>query len=154
MDSRNRGASGLSNVVFGCDQEVGRWIAGQLGQNGFAGYFMAAIGVYEGGQLIGGTAFHNYYPKEGVIEMTSAATHPGWLTRRMVRAIFAYPFDFLECQMVVMRVSEFNTRMVNIARRFGFNSYTIPRLRGRNEDEVIFTLTDDQWRNSRFNRKL
>lgn len=140
------------NVVFGADQNVGKWIADQLGYEGFAGYFMAAIGVFDGNQIIGGTAFHNYYPKEGVIEMTSACTDSRWLTRRMIRAIFAYVFDLLECQMVVMRVSVNNTVMLNIAERFGFNLYTIPRLRGRSEGEVICTLTDDQWRSSRFNR--
>ena len=141
------------HVVFGCDKQVGEWVAVQLGQSGFAGYFMAAFGVYDKGQIVGGTAFHNYYPKEGVIEMTSACTHPGWLTRRMIRAIFRYVFELLECQMVVMRVSEHNSRMLNIADRFGFDLCTIPRLRGRHEAEVICTLTDDQWRSSRFNRR-
>lgn len=141
-------------VVFGRDQEVGSWVANELRQNGFAGFFMSAIGVYEGNRIVGGTAFHNYYPKEGVIEMTSACADPRWLSRRMIRAIFTYVFDLLECQMVVMRVSTNNTRMVNIANRFGFNSYTIPRLRGKNEDEVLFTLTDDQWRSSPFNRRM
>lgn len=140
------------NVVFGCDQQVGQWVAGELGQTGFAGYFMAAIGVFDGPHIIGGTAFHNYYPKEGVIEMTSACIDSRWLSRRMIRAIFAYVFDLLECQMVVMRVSADNSVMLNIAKRFGFNMYTIPRLRGRDEDEVICTMTDDQWRSSRFNR--
>ncbi len=39
-------------VVFGCDQQVGQWIAGELGQSGFAGYFMAAIGVFDGERRI------------------------------------------------------------------------------------------------------
>lgn len=140
-------------VVFGCDQQVGDWVSGQLGQTGFAGYFMAAIGVFDGPQIIGGTAFHNYYPDEGVIEMTSSCIDSRWLTRRMIRAIFAYVFELLECQMVVMRVSVNNSQMLNIARRFGFNLYTIPRLRGRFEGEVLCTLTDDQWRESRFNKQ-
>lgn len=142
------------NVVFGCDADVGSWVAAQLGQTGFAGHFMAAIGVFDGHQIIGGTAFHNYYPREGVIEMSSACTDSRWLTRRMIRAIFAYAFDLLECQMVVMRVSVNNSVMLNIAERFGFDLYTIPRLRGRNEGEVICTLTDDQWRVSRFNNRV
>lgn len=141
------------NVVFGDDQRVGQWIANELGQQGFAGYFMSAIGVFDNGKIIGGTAFHNIYPNEGVIEMTSASIDPRWLNRRMISAIFTYVFDLLECQMVVMRVSSINTRMLNIGRRFGFNIYTIPRLRGRMEDEVICTFTDDQWRSSPFNRR-
>lgn len=143
----------MTNVVFGCDKQVGEWVAAQLGQSGFAGFFMSAIGAYDGQRIIGGTAFHNYYPREGVIEMTSACVDPRWLSRRMVRALFTYAFDLLECQMVVMRVSEINTRMVNIANRFGFSGYLIPRLRGKTEGEWVFTLTDDQWRDSPFNRK-
>lgn len=143
----------MSSVVFGQDRVVAEWVAAQLGQSGFAGYFMSAIGVSKDGQLIGGTVFHNYYPKEGIIEMTSASIDPRWLGRDMIRAIFTYVFDLLRCQMVVMRVSEHNSRMVNIAERFSFDLYTIPRLRGKNEAEVICTLTDDQWRSSRFNRR-
>jgi RimJ/RimL family protein N-acetyltransferase len=141
------------NVVFGCDQEVGKWVADQLGQTGFAGYFMSAIGVFDGPQIIGGAVFHNYYAKEGVIEMSSACIDSRWLTRRMIRAIFTYVFDLLECQLVVMRVSSNNSVMLNIANRFGFDMCTIPRLRGRDEGEVICTLTDDAWRSSRFNRR-
>lgn len=141
-----------SNVIFGCDKEMGAWIAGQLGVSGFAGNFVGAIGVMEGQTVLGGTAFHNYYPAEGVIEMTSASISPKWLTKRMIRAVFAYAFDLLECQLVVMRVSEINTRMVNIAQRFGFKGYLIPRLRGRDEGEWIFTFTEEQWRDSPFRR--
>lgn len=140
------------SVVFGQDKVVAEWIAARLGQTGFAGYFMSAIGVVENGELVGATAFHNYYPNEGVIEMTSASASSRWLTRGMIKAIFTYVFDYLGCQMVVMRVSANNSRMLNIGNRFGFNSYTIPRLRGKSEDEVIFTLTDDQWRDSKFKR--
>lgn len=140
-------------IVFGQDKAVGEWVAAQLGQTGFAGYFMSAIGVVESGELIGGTAFHNYYPNEGVIEMTSASISKRWLSRAMIDAIFTYVFDLLKCQMVVMRVSENNTVMVNIAERFKFKGYLIPRLRGRDEGEWIFTLTDDQWRDSPFRRK-
>lgn len=140
------------NVVFGQDKLVAEWVAGQLGYTNFEGFYCGAIGVAEGGQLVGGTCFHNWYPKDGVVEMTSASITSKWLTRRMIRAIFNYAFGLLECQLVVMRVSANNSTMLNIGQRFGFNSYTIPRLRGRSEDEVIFTLTDDQWRDSKFKR--
>lgn len=141
-------------VVFGADQKVGQWVAGQLGYaNGFSGYFIGAIGVAnDTNDLIGGTCFHNHYPNEGVIEMTSACVDSRWLSRRMIRAIFAYVFDLLECQLVVMRVGSDNSVMLNIAKRFGFNLYTIPRLRGKMADEVICTMSDDQWRSSPFNR--
>ena len=143
----------MKQMVYGMDAYVRDWVANQLGQAGFAGNQMNAFGVAENGSLIGGVAFHNHYPKEGVIEMSAASIDPGWLTRDMLHTIFSYVFDLVRCQLVVMRVSETNTRMLNIARRFGFDCYTIPRLRGRLENEVICTFTDDQWRASRFNVK-
>lgn len=48
--------------------------------------------------------------------------------------------------MVVLRVSERNAGMISIAERFGFTRHRIPRLRGRDEAEIIFTLTDNDWR--------
>lgn len=116
------------------------------------GNLMNAFGTYEGDKLLGGVVFHNYYPDAGVIEMSAAAVDPRWLTRKMIRAMFGYIFDVIGCQMAVLRVSANNSVMLNIGKRFGFQSILIPRLRGRNEDEVILTYTDDQWRESRFNR--
>ncbi len=71
----------------------------------------------------------------------------------MLKAMFGYPFDQLGCQMVVLRVSERNAVMTGIAKRFGFTSHRIPRLRGRDEAEILFTLTDDEWRSHPVNRR-
>lgn len=140
-------------AVYG-DLYVAKWVAHQLGQDGFVGNLMNAFGTFDGDGLIGGVVFHNYYPDAGVMEMTAASTDSRWLTKKMIRAMFGYVFDVIGCQMAVLRVSAINSQMLNIADRFGFKSYLIPRLRGRNEDEVILTYTDDQWRESRFNRSM
>lgn len=109
--------------------------------------------VDEDGQLVGGCVFHNYAPEAGVIELSSASTSRRWLTRPMLKGMFGYPFDQIGCQMVVLRVSERNTVMIEIAERFGFKSYRIPRLRGRDEAEILFTFTDDDWRDHPVNRR-
>ena len=136
----------MMDLLYGHSASVTEWIAQHIPgcERGFAG--AGAIGVVENERLIGGTCFHNHYPEAGVIEMSSAGTDPRWLSRRMIRAIFGYVFDQVGCQMVVMRVSERNARMVGIARKFGFDGHLIPRLRGRDEAEWIFTLTEEQWR--------
>lgn len=126
---------------------------GRLIEGGHRGFDVAsAIGYVDDGKLIGGTVFHNYDPEAGVVELTTAATSPRWLTRKTLHAIFAIPFLQWGCQMIVLRVSEHNDRMVGIAQRFGFEGHLIPRLGGRDEDVWVFTLTDDQWRNSAFER--
>jgi RimJ/RimL family protein N-acetyltransferase len=109
----------------------------------------AAIGYLLDGNLIAGTIYNNYDPDAEIIEMSSASIDPRWLTRKSIHAMFDYPFNQLHCQMVVLRVAESNARMRSIARRFGFDEYIIPRLRGRHEAECIQTLTTEQWQGER-----
>lgn len=108
------------------------------------------MAVFDDDKLIAGTIYHNYYPESGVIELTSASDDKRWLTKRVVRAMFWLPFERLGCQLVVLRVSERNESMIKISRKFGFSEVYIPRLRGRDEGEFIFSLTDDQWRSSKY----
>lgn len=128
---------------------VGRLIPG--GDRGFDK--ASAIGFVDDGELIGGTVFHNWSPETGVIELTTASTSARWLSPKVLHAIFAIPFNQWACQMVLLRVAESNTRMVRIAQRYGFDGHLIPRLGGRDEGLWIFTLTDDQWRNTSFERR-
>ena len=103
-----------------------------------------------GDPIIGAVIFHNYSPESGVIEMSAAAESPRWLTRQTLQAMHSYIFNDAACQMAVMRVSECNARMLRIAKAFGYEAHSIPRLSGRDEAEIILTLTDDQWREGRF----
>ena len=125
---------------------VSRVIWGEPGQISFH----STMAVYDNDQLIAATAYHNWTPESGVIELSSAAISKKWLTRPVIRAMFAVPFEMLGCQMVVLRVSNRNTTMVRIAKCFGFEGVLIPRLRGRDEDEWIFTYTNEAWRASRY----
>jgi RimJ/RimL family protein N-acetyltransferase len=113
----------------------------------------ATLGLLEQGQLVAAVVFHNWHPEEGVIEMSSASDSKRWLTRQMLNAMFGFCFGECRCQLVVLRVSEHNRGMVHIARRFGFSETRIERLRGRDEAEIIFTLTDDAWKAHRANER-
>lgn len=103
------------------------------------------------GKVIAGTLFHNWHPEEGIIELSSFSLSKRWLTRRVIRDMFSLPFDRFGCQLVVLRVSERNLVMIDIARSFGFTEVYIPRLRGRDEGEFIFSFNDDQWAVSKYN---
>lgn len=109
-----------------------------------------SMAVIEDGQLIAGTLYHNWHEEEGIVELSSFSVSRRWLTKRVIRAMFELPFTRLGCQLVVLRVSERNKVMCDIARSFGFTEVYIPRLRGRDEGEFIFSYTDDQWMASRF----
>src|SRR5690606_1892027 len=97
-----------------------------------------------------GTIYLNYYPESGVIELTSASDDKRWPPKRVVRAMFRQPFERLGRQLAVLVRSERNESMIKISRKFGFSEVYIPRLRGRDEGEFIFSLTDDQWRSSKY----
>jgi len=130
--------------------EIARFVAENIPgcERGFGP--CVASGVYRDGELIGGTVYHNWNPESGVIEMSGAGKN--WWNRAYLKAVHDYVFNTAGCQMAVMRVSENNKRMLRTAVAFGYRKHLIPRLRGRNEAEAIMTLTDDDWRHSKFNR--
>jgi RimJ/RimL family protein N-acetyltransferase len=135
---------------------IARFVASHIpgGDRGFEGN--VCMGVIKTGskpELIAGVVYHNWNPEAGVIELSAASSSKLWLTRPVLKAMFAYPFEQIGCQMAVLRVSVRNPIMVSIALRYGFKSHIIPRLRGRDEDEHILTLTDDDWRANRFNQE-
>lgn len=129
-------------------QIVSAWVASRI--NGCERGFGPCSALSVGSPIIGAVVFHNYSPETGVMEMSAAAESPRWLSRPVLRAMHSYMFNDAGCQMAVMRVSEHNTRMLRIAKAFGYEAHRIPRLRGRNEAEMLLTLTDDQWKVSKF----
>lgn len=104
------------------------------------------MGVFDDDDILGVIVFHNWNPEAGVIEISAAADSPRWLNRWVLDRIFGYAFDDVGCQLVVARISEHNQATQRIFTRYGFENVLIKRLRGRGEDERIFTLTDDAWR--------
>lgn len=108
-----------------------------------------ALGVLIDGALVAGVVFQNWNPKAGTMEISAGATDPRWMARKSLQEIFGYVFDTAACQLCVLQVSERNERMRWIARRLGFTELLIPRMRGRDEALVVYTLTDEQWAVSR-----
>lgn len=135
----------MIELAYGVNHEIAAWVANNI-QGCERGFDKpVSIGVIRNGAIIGGVVYHNWHPESGVIEMSAAAADSRWLMGPTLHAIFEYPFQQLDCQLVVLRVSERNDRMVKIAFRFGFEGYLIPRLRGRDEGEYLFTLTKERW---------
>lgn len=139
----------LSEIVYGHSQAVAAWVAKRLGEEGFGR--CQAIGFLDDfGVLEAGVVYHNWSPEAATIEITAASIHRKWGTRGRLRAIFAYPFDVVGCQLVVARTGERNLGPLRIWRALGADEYRIPRLFGRDEAAIITTLTVEQWRESRY----
>ncbi|UDF30043.1 UNVERIFIED_ORG: GNAT family N-acetyltransferase [Roseateles sp. XES5] len=130
------------------------FVAQRLGKGFERGFGpCATLGDVERDTIRAAVVFHNWQPEEGVIEMSAASDSKRWLTRPMLKAMFGFCFAECGCQLAILRVSERNETMCRIARRFGFAETRIPRLRGRDEAEIIFTLSDDQWNAHRANER-
>jgi hypothetical protein len=112
------------------------------------------MGVLENGKAIACMVYHNYEPDAGIIEISGAATDKRWFQRHVLNEMFDYPFKRVGVQMLIMRVSaKSEQRHVHrMCKTYGFKTHLIPRLYGRHEDGIVFTLTDDDWRENKFNR--
>lgn len=108
--------------------------------------------VFRDDETLGGVVYHDWNPEAGVMCM-SAAGEPGWLSRPVLWAMHAYIFDVAGCQLAVMQVSERNQRMRRIGLAYGYTEHRVPRLRGRDEAEMIMTLAEEDWRASRFHMR-
>ncbi|ESX06788.1 hypothetical protein X769_09075 [Mesorhizobium sp. LSJC268A00] len=142
-------------LIFGHSEAVARFVADMTPgcETGFGKCQAIGVGDDETGELVAGMVFHDFQPGPGLIQISSASKTPRWLTADVRHIMFSYPFDQIGCQMVVLQVSAKNERMVRIAKAFGFTPYLIKRMRGRDEDGYVFTLTEEDWRNGRFTRK-
>ncbi len=109
--------------------------------------------VRRDGKRVGAVVYHDYNPEAETMCM-SAAGSDGWLTRPVLYAMHAYVFDDAACQLAVLQVAEDNHLMRSIAKRYGYEEFRIPRLRGRDRAEMIMTLTEETWRASRFTRSI
>lgn len=127
---------------------VSRGLWGDL--RGFGPAF--GLGFADESGLTAGVVYHNYQPDAGVIEISAYSDRRDWLKRDFLRAIFSYPFEQLNCRLVVARISERNARTLRIWRAFGADLHSIPELRGPNEAEVIAVLSREAWASGKFSR--
>lgn len=133
---------------------LSRWIAARIWGEGqaFPGKILC-FGVFDdAGELAASIGYHNWNPAAGVIEFSGAATTPRWLTRDVLFQMFEYPFEQLQCQMTFARIAPDNTRLLRILTAYGFEATRLPRMRGRDRDEILMTLTDDAWRSNGFHK--
>lgn len=106
-----------------------------------------AIGVVnDNNELVGGSVYHEFSPESRVIEMSSASITPRWITRSTLKTLFWYPFDYLKCRLVIMRVHPDNHRMRSIATKLGCREYVIDDLRADGVADIVYTLTEAAWR--------
>lgn len=115
----------------------------------------SAMGVFDNEKPLGALLWHNYEPDAGVMEFSAAADSRRWLTRPVLKAMFGYAFNGVGCQMVYCRTSaaDRQTHLRRIFKAYGFDEIRVPRLYGRDEDGLLFTLTEERWRTNGFHKQ-
>jgi len=135
-------------LLYGHEQAVCDFVNARIDED-FTPASTAAIGVINNeGNLVAGWIWHNYNPECGTLEFSGASISKRWMTRRLLQELFAYAFA--NVQMVVTRNAADNVTLHRQLAAFGFQRFDIPRLLGRDSDGVVWTLTDDDWKDSRF----
>jgi hypothetical protein len=130
-------------VLYGRTPEVCDFVAALIDVEDFGN--CQAIGFLDrSGNLEAGAVYNNWNTKARVIEISMASAHRAWGTKTRLKLIFEYPFSF--ARMVVARTSANNPVPLRLWRALGANEYRIVGLRGPDEDEIVTTLTVDQWR--------
>lgn len=154
----------MMQIVWGSQREPGlnialaNWCADMVpGEGHFFRPPYTTMGVVRDDNLTAVMVYHNWDKESGVIEISGASNTPRWLTRPVLWEMFDYPFNQLGNQLVAMRVSERNVMwngrgLPRLLKSYGFKSHVIPRLRGRDENEIVYTLTDDDWRANGFHK--
>ena len=138
-------------LLYGHEEAVERFVAERVPgcPDGFGA--CRSIGVIDGeGKLVAGWCWHGWNPHAGTIEFSGAAITPKWMTKAILHELFAYAFNKAGCQMIVTRNSITNTRLHRQLKRYGFDRFDIPRLFGRDENGVVWTLTREKWEGSDF----
>lgn len=133
--------------VYGREDIIAPWVASMIPELRTSFGPCAAIGVVDDeGSIIAGAVYHDYMPHAGVVQMSVAALpHSGWLTRETIRRCWSFPFQYLQCQMIIMVVPYEQERILRQLAVGGFAFVQMPRLMGRNRHAVIATLTEEDW---------
>jgi len=98
------------------------------------------------GQPRGALLYTNYRVGSNSIEM-SAAGESGWLTMKVIKAMFGYPFRQLDCWNLLIMIKRNNTISREISKRLGFTELCVIECgSGKINDTILYSMTRDKCR--------
>lgn len=153
------------NILWGSEREpelnarLSQWASVKIFGNARGFGPCTTMGIFKRSSLVAVAVFHEYNREAGIIEISGASDDKLWMTRQVLWEMFSYAFDQLGCQMVVQRASEKNIQangrgLPRLFKAYGYTTIRIPRLYGRDEDGVLYCLTDDAWRANGFHKPM
>ena len=127
------------HIVQGAD--VGHWVAAQVGGK----YFeegSQAIGLEREGEIIAGVIYENF---NGVSIVCHIAIE-GRMTKRYLKAIFAYPFEFCKVKKIIVPVSSTHVKSLKLVTKMGFIEEARVKDATPDGDIIFLTLAKENCR--------
>ena len=129
-------------LLVGYDAEVAQWVENQLGVYNFGK--CTAIGMAHEGKLIAGVVYFIYRPPS--IEMAIASISRKFCTRTVLRHVFDYPFNQLNCKRITVMVNSKNHAVRKFDERLGFVHEGTLRDAHPNDDAEIYGMLKNECR--------
>ena len=106
-------------LVYGADAFIWEWHCSQ-GKLVPQSYKItdAIIGIQIDGKIIGSVIYSRYRPPD--IEIGIYTIDKRWCNKRVLSAIFDYPFNQLQCKRVTAQTDPANPAVCNFLKRIGF----------------------------------
>ena len=96
-------------------------------------------------RLVGAVVYDNYRPDAQSINVSIALDDKRTLTRDLLKQLFHYPFEQLNCKRMVALIDTRNTPSITLCRRLGFVQEGVLRKAGFNDtDLAIFAMLRDE----------
>lgn len=132
-----------SKLLLGYDREIAEWVRQRLEmESGFGD--CSAIGIVREGKLIAGVVYYSYRPP--TVEMAIASTSPHWANRRILKHLFQYPFNQLNCKRITVLVDSENQPVRAFDERLGFVHEGTLRQAHPNGDAEIYGMLKHECR--------
>ena len=103
----------------------------------------AAIGIEQDSKLIAGVVYHAYSGGND-IQMSVAADSKRWLSRDVLRALFAYPFVQVRCDRVTALTMKSNRSTRKFLLGIGFDEEGNIRRGFRTDDCIVYGMLREE----------
>jgi RimJ/RimL family protein N-acetyltransferase len=129
--------------LIGFDDKIARWVGEQVGIDDFGP--CRALGIMRGPELVAGIVYNNF--REANIEATIASVTPRWCSRRVLHAVFWYPFVQLGMIRLTAITESTNESVRAFLCRLGFQEEGVMRRGFRSgADAAVYGMLREECR--------
>lgn len=130
----------MSWLLYGEDESVKNWIIDKIDYVHRLDPCIT-IGVVSSDRLIAGVAYHDYQSRYGVIQISMAAISPMWAKGVTIHGLLRYPFEQLNCYMIMASVKLGNNKALKTFKHIGFRQEAVlSHLYGKDQHAAILHM--------------